>query len=53
VNCLNCEGRVAQRVGRLPYIYHCSAQECNYGHPTLITVFSFEIILGMPDKATS
>jgi hypothetical protein len=53
VNRLNCEGRVAPRVGRLPYIYSSSAKECNYGHPTLITVFSFEIVLGMANKATS
>jgi hypothetical protein len=26
--------------------------ECNYGYPTLPTVFSFEIVLGRPNKAT-
>ena len=48
-NGLNCEGRVAQSVGRLPYIYYCSAQELNYGYLTPATVFSLEIVLGSPN----
>jgi hypothetical protein len=49
MNDWNCEGRVAQRVGILPYIYRSSAQESNYSYITLPTVFSFNIVLGMPN----
>jgi hypothetical protein len=51
VNSLNWEGKVAPTGGILPSIYHCSAQELNYGYSTLIMVFSFEIVLGMDNKA--
>ena len=40
---------MAQRVGRLLYIYYCSAKELNYGYLTPATVFSFEIVLGSPN----
>jgi hypothetical protein len=53
VNGLNWEGRVAPTVGILLYIYYGSAQKFNYGYSMLITVFSFEIVLGMHNKASA
>jgi hypothetical protein len=53
MNSFNSQGTVAPRVGRLPYIYYSSAQKSNFGYPTLITVFSFQTVLGMPNKATA
>jgi hypothetical protein len=50
VNSLNWEGMVARKVGRLPYIYYSSSQECNYGYRMLPTVFGFDIVLGMANK---